>query len=485
MPKAKLDAKTVESAKPRARRYRPSDADAEGSLLSGNLDAKTIEAAKPRARKYRLSDGGKRGLLLEVKPSGAKVWLCRVTIAGKRRDHGLGGFDTVTLAEARVKAHAARLEALKGHDPIKARRDALKAAEAARKAEEEAERRIFKMVAEAVIAAEEPGWKNKKTALLWRASLQTYAAPLMRLPVASITREMVKDALLPHWHKKPVMARKALRRVGAVLRYAAAQSWRPNDNVADIRLLRGLGFTKLAGSKKQASLPWRQVPVFMGALESAEGMAGLALRFTILSALRSVEARAVRWSWISFDGQPTLTIPGAFMKGTLDKEPPPHRLPLSSAMIDTLCASYQAAYGGDKPAPGDLPRYAAIAAAADALCFPNASRTGMLTDAGLSAVIKRMNEIKDGPRWRDPDGRGAVVHGFRSSFSTWGDDTLPAERDAIERALAHEPGGKVSTRYRHSDLFERRVAIMQAWGQHCTKAKAPVVNIGEARNAAR
>ena len=475
MPKAKLDAKTVESAKPRARRYRPSDADAEGSLLSGNLDAKTIEAAKPRARKYRLSDGGKRGLLLEVKPSGAKVWLCRVTIAGKRRDHGLGGFDTVTLAEARVKAHAARLEALKGHDPIKARRDALKAAEAARKAEEEAERRIFKMVAEAVIAAEEPGWKNKKTAPLWRASLQTYAAPLMRLPVASITREMVRDALLPHWHKKPVMARKALRRVGAVLRYAAAQSWRPNDNVADIRLLRGLGFTKQAASKKQASLPWRQVPAFMGALEAVEGMAGLALRFTILSALRSVEARAVRWSWISFDGQPTLTIPGAFMKGTLDKEPPPHRLPLSSAMIETLCAAYQAAYGGDKPAPGDLPRYAAIAAAADALCFPNASRTGMLTDAGLSAVIKRMNEIKDGPRWRDPDGRGAVVHGFRSSFSTWGDDTLPAERDAIERALAHEPGGKVSTRYRHSDLFERRVAIMEAWGQHCTKRAAPVV----------
>ena len=482
MPRAKLDAKTVESAEPSARRRRPEDA--EGSLLSGNLDAKTIEAAKPRARKYRLSDGGKRGLLLEVKPSGAKVWLCRVTVAGKRRDHGLGGFPTVSLAQARDKALEACREALKGRDPIKARRDALKAAEAARKAEEEAERRIFKMVAEAVIAAEEPGWKNKKTAPLWRASLETYAAPLMPLPVAEITREKVKDALLPHWHKKPQMARKALRRIGAVLRHAAAQNWGADPTAADIRLLRGLGFTKQAASKKQPSLPWRQVPAFMGALESAEGMAGLALRFTILSALRSVEARAVRWTWISFDGgQPTLTIPGAFMKGTLDKEPPPHRLPLTAPMIETLCAAYQAAHGGEKPAPGDLPRYAAIAAAADALCFPNASRTAMLTDAGLSAVIKRMNEIKDGPRWRDPDGRGAVVHGFRSSFSTWGDDTLPAERDAIERALAHDPGGKVSTRYRHSDLFERRVAIMEAWGQHCTKKPGAVVAMP--RKAAR
>jgi hypothetical protein len=111
MPIEKLEAKTVESAEPSARRRRPEDA--EGSLLSGNLDAKTIEAAKPRARKYRLSDGGKRGLLLEVKPSGAKVWLCRVTVAGKRRDHGLGGFPTVSLAQARDKALEACREALK------------------------------------------------------------------------------------------------------------------------------------------------------------------------------------------------------------------------------------------------------------------------------------------------------------------------------------------------------------------------------------
>jgi len=479
MPKAKLDAKPAENAKPRARRHRPNDA--EGSLLSGNLDVKTIEAAKPREkRKYRLSDRG--GLLLEVKPSGAKLWLCRILVAGKRRDHGLGGFPTVTLAEARDKALEARREARKGRDPIKARRDALEAAVAARKAEEEAVHRIFAKVAEAVIAAEEPGWKNPKTALLWRASLETYAAPLMKLPVASVTREMVRDALLPHWRKKPQMARKALRRIGAVLRFAAAQGWGADATAADVRTLRHLGFTKQAASKKQASLPWRQVPAFMQALEAVEGMGAIALRFTILSALRSVEARAVKWAWIRFDGgQAVLTVPGASMKGSLDKEPPPHRLPLSAAMIETLCAAYQAAYGGEKPAPGDLPRYAAIAAKADALCFPNATRTGMLTDAGLSAVIKRMNEVKDGTRWRDPDGRGAVVHGFRSSFSTWGDDTLPAERDAIERALAHEPEGKVSARYRHSDLFDRRVAIMEAWGQHCCKPAAPVVPIGKAR----
>lgn len=52
------------------------------------LDVKTLEAIKPRETTFRVSDGG--GLLLEVRPTGAKVWLCRVMVAGRRRDMGLG-----------------------------------------------------------------------------------------------------------------------------------------------------------------------------------------------------------------------------------------------------------------------------------------------------------------------------------------------------------------------------------------------------------
>src|SRR5947209_2239917 len=68
----------------------------------GNLDVRTIEATKPRKMAYRLSDGG--SLLLLVKPSGVKVWVARVTVNGKRRDVGLGGFPTVSLRDARESA---------------------------------------------------------------------------------------------------------------------------------------------------------------------------------------------------------------------------------------------------------------------------------------------------------------------------------------------------------------------------------------------
>jgi hypothetical protein len=83
------------------------------------LDVKTIEALKKREKPYRVSDGS--GLLLEVKTTGAKVWLCRVSVDGKRRDTGLGGFPAVSLREARQRAADARKLAESGRDPVEAR----------------------------------------------------------------------------------------------------------------------------------------------------------------------------------------------------------------------------------------------------------------------------------------------------------------------------------------------------------------------------
>ncbi|HZT56733.1 MAG TPA: Arm DNA-binding domain-containing protein, partial [Burkholderiaceae bacterium] len=62
--------------------------------------------------------GGVAGLALQVLPSGGRTWILRLTVAGKRRDMGLGGFPDVTLAGARDAARAARSKADAGIDPI-------------------------------------------------------------------------------------------------------------------------------------------------------------------------------------------------------------------------------------------------------------------------------------------------------------------------------------------------------------------------------
>jgi len=437
--------------------------------MAGNLDARTVEAAKPRARRYRLSDGG--GLLLEVHPSGAKVWLCRLTVAGKRRDMGLGAYPTVSLKDARVAARVAREIAARGDDPIEARKRRAREQAAERKAAAEAEARTFRNVAALCIDAQKPGWKNPRTALLWEASLARWVYPAIGdMPVAEIDRPAVLRAVGEVWRTRPQTGRKVLRRIAAVLRFAAAHGWRSNDNPADARMLRYAGLPALPGGRKQPSLPWARVPAFMAALDTMTGMAPLALRLLVLTALRSAEVRNARWCWVSFDGVPTLTIPGEMMKGKKTAEMMPHRVPLSDAALETLARAYTLATG--TPAKlEELPRLVPLMR--DKLIFPSAKRDTPLSDMALSAVLRRMNADRPAdapPPWRDPDGRESVPHGFRAAFSTWVDDTRPHEREAAERALAHEVANKVSGAYRRSDLFDRRIALMADWAAYCTGA---------------
>jgi integrase len=436
------------------------------AAMAGSLDAKTVEAAKKRAAPYRLSDGG--GLLLEVHPSGARVWLCRVTVNGKRRDIGLGGYPAVSLKAARDKAAEARKVALGGRDPVAVRQQHQHQQEAARQAKQAAESRTFRTVALACIKAEAPGWRSSRTALLWESSLERWAFPeLGNLPVAEIDRAAVMRAVGDVWRTRPATGRKVLRRIGAVLRYAAAHGWRANDNPADARMLRYAGLPALPGGRKQPSLAWTRVPAFMKALDQMPGLGALALRLVVLTALRSGEVRNARWSWLSFDGVPTLTVPGEVMKGTKAGDVRPHRVPLSDAALKSLAQAYAEA-NGTAARVADLATLAAVAR--DALIFPSAKRTTPLSDMALSAVMRRMNADRpeDAPApWRDADGRMAVPHGFRATFSTWVDDTRPAEREAAEKALAHEVANKVSGAYRRSDLFDRRTPLMREWADHC------------------
>lgn len=434
----------------------------------GNLDARTVDAARPRDVPYRLSDGG--GLLLEVRPTGGRIWTVRVTVAGTRRDIGLGGYPAVTLKEARVRAEAARRLASAGVDPVEERKRLAREAEFRAAAAKKAEARTFRSVAAACIAAEAPGWKNKRTELLWLHSLERWVFPhLGDMPVGEIDRATVHRAIEEVWTTRPATGKKVLRRVGAVLRYAAANGWRANDNVADARMLRYAGLPALPGGRKQASLPWARVPAFMKALGMMPGLAPLALHTVVLTALRSGEVRNMRWSWLSFDGTPTLTVPGTIMKSKRSVEVRPHRVPLTSEVLKTLTVAYSIITGTTASA-ADLPRLVPLQG--DKLVFPSARLTTPLSDMALSAVMRRMNADRpDGmpAPWRDPDGREAVPHGFRASFSTWVDDVCPEEREAAERALAHEPANKVSGAYRRSDLFDRRILLMRAWSDHFAK----------------
>ena len=121
------------------------------------LTARTVKAAKPSASARRIAAGG--GLYLFVAPGGAKSWVLRTVVKGKRCDLGLGSVALVPLAEAREQAVRLRKIARAGGDPLVERRH---------------ERRTvptFEAAATQVHSAHAPTFKNEKHQKQWLSSL--------------------------------------------------------------------------------------------------------------------------------------------------------------------------------------------------------------------------------------------------------------------------------------------------------------------------
>jgi hypothetical protein len=54
---------------------------------------------------------------------------------------------------------------------------------------------------------------------------------------------------------------------------------------------------------------------------------------------------------------------------------------------------------------------------------------------------------------------------------------------AVEFCLAHVPGDEAEKAYRRRSMFKKRVQIMAAWANFCTKPPAKVISITDKRAA--
>jgi Arm DNA-binding domain len=124
--------------------------------------AKVIKLKKPGL----YSDG--LGLWLQVSDFGTKSWIFRYSRYGARHDMGLGPLHTVSLAEARARARAARQTVLDGDDPLEMKRKKRDDARAAT-----AERILFKDAAERFLDLHKAEWKNGKHRAQWQSTSPT------------------------------------------------------------------------------------------------------------------------------------------------------------------------------------------------------------------------------------------------------------------------------------------------------------------------
>lgn len=125
------------------------------------------------------------GLYLQVRGS-SKSWIYRYSDGGRTRYLGLGGYPAISLAAARRVRDSARERVKAGGDPIAEKRPVA------------VQKPMVITFGEAVkdyIAAHQPTWRNAKHQQQWRNTLDTYAKPIMELPVEAVDTQAVRSVL--------------------------------------------------------------------------------------------------------------------------------------------------------------------------------------------------------------------------------------------------------------------------------------------------
>lgn len=369
------------------------------------LTARRVEQAP--AGKH--ADGG--GLTLVVKQSGSRSWVARVNANGTRRDLGLGPYPAVSLADARLQA--ARLRA--------------KNTTRSQLSHVNAGVMTFAETATAVHALHAPRWRCERHSHEWLDSLRRHAEPLLGMSVDGITRADVLAVLHPIWHDKHETARRVRQRIRKVLDYAMSRYEHIAVNVAGPGIDAALPpMPRL--THHQRALNYRDVPQALEQVAAcgSSDAAKLCLRFLVLTAARSGEARGARWSEIStIDAE--WRIPAQRMKSRVA-----HRVPLSGQALDVIDAARPLDNGSG-------------------LVFPSPLKPTTTLSWQTLLKLLRTNELD------------CTVHGFRSSFKTWSVEQSLAPWTVSEAALAHTLGNSTEAAYMRGDLFEQRRALMADW----------------------
>ncbi len=198
---------------------------------------------------------------------------------------GLGGYPLVSLAEARDVAFAHRKQARAGGDPLAEQRHAKQVP-------------TVEEAAAAVLEQQRPGWRHARYERDWPRSLRAYAFPRIgAVPVSDVTTADVLAILTPIWHDKPETARRVRQRIGAVMKWAVAMGYRP-DNPAGDALGQALGRQRAVVQHMRA-LPHGEVADALTTVRTSRALVTTKDAFELWrrGPARCAWRRGTRWTW--------------------------------------------------------------------------------------------------------------------------------------------------------------------------------------------
>jgi integrase len=392
------------------------------------LTKKFLEGRDPKSGKRRDETPGRwpagNRLFLKVIAPGKRYWTVRIKLKGRDTELSLGAYPEMTIAAASKERDKLLGEASSDKHPRGGWRTVRSPASS--------KTPTFGEQAERYIAAREGGWSARHAAQ-WRYGVRVYCESIIDVPIPDIDTDMVLGILGPVWSEKPETGRRLRERIEAVVSSGyvrlgltdKANPARWKGWLDDSELPR-LDRRKLV--RHHPALAFKDIPAFMARLRTAESASARCLEFTILTAVRTSEARLVRWSELDL-GARVWTIPAARTKKGRQ-----HRVPLSSAVVELL----------ERRVGDGANEYVFLA--------PRSKRP--LSEGAMAQFFKR-------------SGFGsATVHGFRAAFRSWCKNRgVPF--DVAEECLAHVSGDRTVQAYDRDDQLELRARVMEEWGHFC------------------
>ncbi|PHS39318.1 MAG: integrase [Robiginitomaculum sp.] len=378
-----------------------------------------LKALKPKAKPYKLADYD--GLLILVTPNGSKLWKFKFRINGKEKSLSFGKYPYVSLLQARDMRDAARTNIAQGVDPAALKRERKNSQKAI------SEHTFAKFADRYLIKSMKEGKSEatlKKTEWILRLAIADIGdMAINNINAQTVLKTLKKREAMGHYET----VRRMKSTISAVFRYAVASGVAENDPTFALKdaLIRPTTKHRAAITDKT------KLKEYLHALENYGGRTEtkIGLKLLMLFACRPGEIRKAKWEEFNFEER-IWSVPVTRMK--MRK---PHTVPLCADALALLEQLRTLTGWGD-------------------LLFPaQTSAHKPISENTLNQALRRMGF---GPE-------EVTSHGFRSTFSTFANESGLWNPDAIEAYCARQDKNAVRRAYNRSLYWDERVRMADWW----------------------
>lgn len=396
-----------------------------------------LKALKPDARRYKKADSG--GLFIFVEANGSKLWRFAYRLHGNQKLLSGGRFPQTSLVEARAWRATIKHQLALGLDPSEER---LKEAAATAVAEGSS----FEEVARDWLVARQLSWVPKYAAHIIRR-LEGVVFPVVgHRDIAEITpRDMLDIFRSIQARGSLEMAHRIKNYCSEVFRYAIPDDRCESDPCRDLTP----ALAKKKPVRHRSKIAAKDLPDFYVKFnaDTGERMSHLALRWTMLTMVRTSETRFAEFEEFENmgDADPLWRISPERMKMRSE-----HLVPLPRQAVDLFNEIWEL----------NVYRQAGNMRLGRYLFPVPIAKSLVISENRMLDIMYRMAL------------RGkATVHGFRGLASIVLNETGIFEADWIEHQLAHQPRG-VRAAYNSARYLAHRRPMMQWWADFLDAAEA-------------